>query len=104
MNQKKFNVIAKTNKELETELAFYIATSRAEGAEIIKISVPDESKRFLSAAERILRTFKKAGKVQLFEMAEKLSSDSAAAWYLRNKYPQHVAEWEAEKLSLIVKI
>ena len=104
MKQKNFKIISTTNSALETELAFYIATARAEKAEIIKISIEAGAERFLPMAEKILRSLKKAGKIQLFELAERLASDTASAWYLKNKYPQNIETWAEEKLSLIVKI
>lgn len=104
MSLKTFKIISSTNFELETEIAFYVASARAENAEIIKIVIPAESERFLTVAKRILRSLKRESRIQLFEEAKNLKSDTTEARYLRNKYPMIVESQIEEETAIIVKL
>ena len=104
MSQKTFNIVSKTNSELEIELAFCIATARAENAEIVKLVIPSDTERFVQNSKKILRALKRDGRVQLFEDVEKLTSDTTEARYLRNKYPDIVSSCEGDSLAIIVKL
>ena len=104
MSLKTFKIISSTNSELETEIPFYVASARAEKAEIIKLVIPVESERFLTVAKRILRSLKRESRIQLFEEAKNLKSDTTEARYLRNKYPMIAASQMEEEPSIIVKL
>jgi len=81
--------IDKTNEEqLETEILFYIASSRAEGKELVKLSVKGERKeRTISIALKILRAAKKRNTVQLFLTAQQMYGRTTEGEYIKNKYP-----------------
>ena len=104
MSQKIFKIISATNSELETEIAFYVASARAEKAEIIKLVIPSEAERFVTVSKRILRSLKREARIQLFEEAKNLNSDTTEARYLRNKYPMIVESQIEEEPSIIVKL
>ncbi len=104
MNYRSFELAALTNFELENEIAFCIASARAEGVEIVKFIFTEDRERLLPTAQKILRSLKRKGRVEFFELAEHLKSDTTEARFFRNKYTDFVNGCILEKRTLIIKL
>lgn len=103
MKQKSFELKSKLNESLNTEIAFAIATSRAEGVEIVKMILAPEIIKKEAFVMKTLRNMKANGKIQLFERSENLASDTTEARYLRNKYLDLIKE-STDEHSYIIKL
>ena len=104
MNFKSFDISSENNTALENEIAFYIASARAGGAELVKFSFLPDNERGYIAAQKILRALKKKGRVEFFELYEKITSDSTEARFLRNKYSDCILKDSIGQRAIIVKL
>ena len=79
-------------KDLNTEIRYSIAAGRANGCELIKLTISDptgsESEKVLSCALRILGTMKREGHLQFY--VKNVLDGSRESEYLNNKYSEHL--------------
>ena len=104
MNYRSFEIVSQTNFELESEIPFCIASARAEGVEIVKITFSKDRERLFLPATKILRSLKRKGRVEFFELAAKLNSDTTEARFFRNKYTDFIHSCLSEERTLVIKL
>ena len=104
MNYRSFELISNTNYELENEIAFCVASARAEGVELVKLIFSNDRHRFIAMAQKKLRALKRQGRVEFFEMSENLLSDTTEARFFRNKYKEFVELCSSEASVIVIKI
>ena len=96
MNCKTIIPEGKSTEALVTELRYTVATTRAEGGELLMISIPEtgdgQAKKTRALATRILKTMKKEGLIQFYATKESFDSSSTEAKFLLNKYSHVFSE------------
>ncbi len=77
-----------TSADIATELIFRIATSRADGENLLRFNfLAESSERMLKAACKELKALKRRGAIQLFATAEDFDCRATEAEFLLNKFP-----------------
>jgi hypothetical protein len=77
-------------KNFETDVLYYIASSRAQGFEAIVFHLKTDSDEapFRSASVRLCKKLKRKGIIQMFLFGENIVSQTTESAYLLNKYPK----------------
>ena len=92
MSLKNFDVEYMKPDKLVIELRFDIATARASGARLVRLSLsPSDSSargRLLTTVARKLAAMKKEGAIQFFATQRSFAEKTTEATYLLNKYPE----------------
>lgn len=92
MSIKKFDVEYMKPDKLVIELRFDIATARALGAKLVRLSLsPSDFSlqgRLLTTVTRKLAAMKKEGAIQFFATQRSFAEKTTEATYLLNKYPE----------------
>ena len=92
MSLKNFDVEYMKPDKLVIELRFDIATARASGARLVRLSLsPSDSSargRLLTTAARKLAAMKKEAAIQFFATQRSFAEKTTEATYLLNKYPE----------------
>ena len=91
MKYKTIQLIETDNRSLATELTFELAVARADGVELLKVSLPcgiDDTYKKIATLTKLLRGMKDAKKIQFFATHENFRSSSTEAVFLINKYPE----------------
>ncbi len=95
------------SKSLSVELNFAFACDRVAGKEISVIVPENEAsiKRFVSAAERLLKNMKRIGDIQLYIFESELDEvDKREVVYLLNRFPDLAEINERRSGVIIVKL
>ena len=95
--------------ELETEIRYYVATARADGAQLIRFDLTHfgsekEDSRIMSCATRVLRRIKNERIIQFFLPKTSVGGVGAESDYLLNKYYDFVTAEDAGDSSVFVKM
>ena len=91
-----FKVIELTSiraTDLDTEIKFAIASSRADNIELLRFDIKREEEEFLksyNSAIRVLKRMKAAGQIQFFATPTSFSNSNPEAAFLINKYPAYM--------------
>ena len=92
MSIKKFDIEYMKPDKLVIELRFDIATARASGAKLVRLSLaPSDVSaqgRLLTTVTRKLAAMKKEGVIQFFATQRSFADKTTEATYLLNKYPE----------------
>lgn len=81
-----------SEKTLSTEIMFYVASERANRAELLRLLVSleiseSDRERVILNSLKILRRIKKQGRIQLFVTPRDYEEPTTEAKYMHNKYP-----------------
>lgn len=95
--------------DLDTEVRFSVADSRASGIELIELSLSavateQDGKRIANCLTRVLRSMAKESLIEFFIPVDSLHSGSTEGEFLLNKYSAYLATPTLECISYYVKI
>ena len=101
-------VTGKYQRELKTEIMFFIASSKALGEElfILKIKpafLDERDARRTDSVSRILKDLKRRGIIQFFAVSSDFGSPLTEIEYLKNKYPD-ITEIKSDESFFVVKV
>ena len=96
-----FNLTGTSQRELDTEIKYSVASARADGTELISLRFDDGA---FGAVLRILRALKRDGVVQFFVSASELAAGKREAEFILNKYGEYVNYDENDMGLVFVKI
>ena len=92
MSYTEFDVEYMKPDKLVTELRFDVATARAAGFRLVRLTLsPSDASvrsRFLTTVARRLSSMKKEGVIQFFATQKSFEERATEATYLLNKYPE----------------
>lgn len=110
MNITTYEITGKNADHITTEIMFFITSAKTLGYDIIKLNVKSiESKELnekrKTVSDKILKSLKKKGMIQLYISASDFESTSTEYVYLVNKYPDLKLSLQSdEKTSFILKM
>lgn len=93
MNIQTYELTGRTAELLTTEIMFFIASARAVKSELIRLSIKESldnerQDKLIVAVNKILRSMKRNGSIQLFIFSHEIKNASTEAEYLKNKFPK----------------
>ena len=95
MSYKEFTLRSKSPEDASTEIMYEIASSRADGVDLIRINVAyslsdsenADYKKSMKSIIRLLKSMKQKGSIQFFATADSFRLGTTEAIFLQNKYP-----------------
>ena len=105
---KKYFLGGSCKKDFDTEIKFYLASAKYDGADFVLLSIQKvsdevENSRLASCVSRVLNTLKKTGSVKFFVRSDQLEKNTTEAEYILNKFPSQLTVNE-KYLDIYVKI
>jgi hypothetical protein len=93
MNIQTYELTGNSADLLITEIMFFVASARAVKSELVRLSIKERldsecQDKHIEAVNKILRTMKRNGSIQLFIFSRELKNASTEAEYLKNKFPK----------------
>lgn len=110
MNIINYEITGKNADQITTEIMFFVTSAKTLNYDLITLSLKsienkelDEKRK--SLADKILKSVKKKGIIQLYISCLDFESTSTEAVYLKNKYPDLIlSPTNANENSFILKI
>ncbi len=96
MIYKEISLNSELKDSIDTEIMYEIASARADGVELIKLNISNESSdlsnasKNLSTVIRRLKAMKQGGQIQFYAGKTDFTVMSTPAHFLLNKYPEYI--------------
>ena len=106
MNYTEIKLSGTNQKELDTEIKYCIASTKADSIDFVRLDIPSsfEQKRIVHCAIRVLSTMRREGTVMFYVTAADLKEQTTEAKYLINKHPEVLDYEDGEYIGLFVKL
>ena len=109
MNITTNELTGKNSELLTTEIKFFISAAKSLGKDLIRLNIKrlgnDEAEaRRINTINRILKTVKRRGLIQLFIISTEIDGATTETEYLKNKYPDITSYISGDEVFYILKL